>query len=87
MKDLGLREVGCGDIAVGFKGGSAAQQAHPLQKLRVAGAFGDAVVSSVRIKDTQQCSDGECPFDGPANLDEVPALAMAHGRVGHALKR
>ena len=77
--DNALRtNIGCIDLAIGFKRGTGAQQANPLQILI---AFDDTMrlVPELMRIDIQQRNRSRCALQVAAQLDEVPALAMAHG--------
>ncbi len=85
LKNPVRRKVGGVDLAVRLKRGRAAQQAHPFE---VFVAIGQGVLRGpkLRLVGLQQHGRGGGALHVAAHLDELPALAVAHGGVGHALK-
>ena len=74
-----IRGVG---FAISFESGAGAQQADPFQRLRL-GAF------AVKLAEmhAQQRGERGGAFQRSAGLNELPAFAVGHGRIGDALKK
>ena len=81
-------EVGGVDLAVGLKGGGGAEQAHPVEVLvRLGEIVGEiVVVKEIGVEGLEQHGGGGGALDEAADLDELPAFAVAHGGVGDALE-
>src|SRR5580658_2071923 len=74
------------DLAVGFKGSAAPQQADPLLILLPLG--GDLwSVKNFRLVKVQQIGNRGGSFQVAAHLNKLPFLAVAHGGIGHALEK
>jgi len=74
------REVGRIDLAVSFKGGAGTQQAHEFEIL-IAGVFALGTAEEQGLIDLQHGSRGVSPLKIASQADELPALAVNHGRV------
>src|SRR5277367_1711498 len=85
LKDAIVGKVGGVDLAVGLEGGAGPQQADPLQVFEsVVGIVGGFEV--VVVVDLEQARGRRGALDIAADLNELPALAMAEGRVCDALE-
>jgi hypothetical protein len=80
LQDLMRREISGVDLAVGFECGSAAKEAHPFEVL-VASRKSFGLSPEVVVVGLKQngCSSGA--LDEAADLDELPAFAVAHGGI------
>src|SRR5258707_8845027 len=99
MGKLGIQEqkfcnaielyVGGVHLAIGFKGGTTAQQSDPFQVLAVGWSLiGVTVIpEEVAELDIEQPRSCRCAFDKTAELDELPAFVVAHGGIGEPLKQ
>ena len=78
-------EIGGVDLAVGFEGRAAAQEADLLEIL-VAGVLALRRMRELRLIDLEQRGGGVGALKVAAEADELPALAVNHGGVADALE-
>ncbi len=79
------RNIGGVNLAIGFEGCAAAQQADQL-KILIAGVLALLRMKQIRLIDLKQRGRGVGALEIAAQADELPALAVNHGGVADALE-
>ena len=78
-------DVGGVDLAVGFEGRAAAEQADQL-KILVAGVLALLGIEEFLLVDLKHGGGGVGALEVAAEADELPALAVNHGGVADAFE-
>jgi len=84
LRDLPGRDLPNINLAVSLKRAARFQDRHPLDGIDVAADFFSRRQEEM-IFDVENARGVVGPFDKSSDANEIPTLAMCHGRVGDSL--